>query len=180
MHFANGTFSNIWKNACGVPLTIMSNAQVYLRLKPLQSNKPPKGVNYYLDNIGSSLTLNGTGFLLKGGQITKKTHYFDKVYEQEDPFNNIMADLLGPSISKFLSGVNESITCLGASGSGKSFVMDKLLSMFATRLFSDTFKKQRPDNLQIQLQAFEVYGELVVGTFCPTTSVISCNNKKMD
>jgi hypothetical protein len=136
--------------------------EVYLRLKPLQTNKPPKGVNYYLDSIGSSLTLNGTGFLLKGTAL-KKTFYYSKVYESEDPYPNINMDLLSPSISKFLSGINTSITTIGATGSGSNIVLDRLLNMFATRIYSDTFKKHRPAStiFQIQFQAFEVYGELV-------------------
>jgi hypothetical protein len=139
----------------------MQNAQVYLRLKPLGSNKPPKGVNYCLDSIGSSLTLNGTGFLLKGTPL-KKTFYYSKVYESEDPYSNINIDLLSPSITKFLGGVNVGIMTIGATGSGSGIVLDRLVNMFATRIYSDTFNKSRGSGVfTIQFQAFEVYGELV-------------------
>lgn len=124
----------------------------------------PQGVNYYLDNIGSSLTLNGTGFVLQGNALVKQTHYFNKVYGQDDPFPSLLADLLGPAISKFLQGYNESIITLGSSGCGKTYALDRLLAMFATRVYSDVFKKQRPvhsdGSFRLDFQAFEIYGEL--------------------
>jgi hypothetical protein len=137
------------------------NCEVYLRLKP--NSPPPKGVQYYIDSIGSSLTLNGTGFLLRGSALLKKTFYFTKVYQAEDPYPNISIDLITPLITKFLGGTNTGITVVGATGSGANNVMDRLVGMFANKVFSDGFRKQRPPSgvFQVQFQAFEVYGELV-------------------
>lgn len=140
---------------------MVQNSQVYLRLRPLETNPPPKGVNYYVDNVGNSLTLNGTGFLVKGNELIKKTFYYQKVLDMQDPFNTINAEILIPLVTKLFSNQNCALFCLGSTGSGKSHLMETCLGDFARGLFSDEYSRLRHQDFMVYFQAYEVYGELV-------------------
>ncbi|KAJ3224241.1 Coiled-coil domain-containing protein 78 [Clydaea vesicula] len=136
-------------------------AQVFLRIRPPNTNPPPKGVNYFTDSVGNTLTLSGTGFLLKGNALVKKTHYYNKVYEQEDPFPETQIDIVRPLTVKFLSGYNTSLIFFGSTGSGKTHLIEGALNSFADDIFSDEVSKLKTSNFKLRFQTFEVYGELI-------------------